>query len=317
MTATCEVCGNGFIQETGSVLCTKCSTPHHEDCFQTGGCSIYGCGSLEYAIPKYENNTLVSLTHKNVEKRASELSDIIVEKALVPQDATPSVPINAVDAFFMEHRLKSFFDSYVPYRMEGKDGRDAFIAACIDQQIPSGSSAEKMLLDASQEWEGTLQAISLQRKEYHMDYHLFQSGLMALVSTPFLYFISGDVTLATIWFGLGVYGTCVGAMVTSAKEAAHQSRLDSARKRIIRKYSTLTLPAADVHKDEHRSAVTVSEKAVQALPTHICSDVACICCDADHLSCIEREMTPEDRRQNQEHRRSKALMNYLEDGGWW
>lgn len=46
----CKVCGEGFdVQEAEIVLCRKCQTPHHKDCWQfSGACSVYGCGEKRY-----------------------------------------------------------------------------------------------------------------------------------------------------------------------------------------------------------------------------------------------------------------------------
>ncbi len=39
---TCRVCGEGV--SGASVVCARCGTPHHEDCWRyTGGCAIYAC----------------------------------------------------------------------------------------------------------------------------------------------------------------------------------------------------------------------------------------------------------------------------------
>ncbi len=45
--ATCQVCGEA-IEQTTIVLCARCRTPHHQDCWSYGeGCSVYGCGGKD------------------------------------------------------------------------------------------------------------------------------------------------------------------------------------------------------------------------------------------------------------------------------
>ena len=49
-TARCGVCGDGLANEI--VVCRRCNTPHHRDCWQYGGgCATYGCGGRECAVP--------------------------------------------------------------------------------------------------------------------------------------------------------------------------------------------------------------------------------------------------------------------------
>jgi hypothetical protein len=44
-TGECQVCGS--VMDTRVVLCSKCRTPHHEECWSyTGTCSTYGCGEI-------------------------------------------------------------------------------------------------------------------------------------------------------------------------------------------------------------------------------------------------------------------------------
>ena len=41
---TCQVCGEA-LSEKAVVLCHRCKTPHHEDCWRYNrGCAVYGCG---------------------------------------------------------------------------------------------------------------------------------------------------------------------------------------------------------------------------------------------------------------------------------
>ncbi|MBI4865935.1 MAG: hypothetical protein HY816_03190 [Candidatus Wallbacteria bacterium] len=40
--AHCPVCGSGLLG--AAVQCSRCATPHHQDCFEyNGGCGLYGC----------------------------------------------------------------------------------------------------------------------------------------------------------------------------------------------------------------------------------------------------------------------------------
>jgi hypothetical protein len=42
--ARCGVCGSGMSSRI--VLCPRCGTPHHEECWTyAGGCSTYACGA--------------------------------------------------------------------------------------------------------------------------------------------------------------------------------------------------------------------------------------------------------------------------------
>lgn len=46
----CGVCGDALASDI--VVCSRCNTPHHRDCWQyTGGCSTYGCGSRDCVLP--------------------------------------------------------------------------------------------------------------------------------------------------------------------------------------------------------------------------------------------------------------------------
>jgi hypothetical protein len=49
--ARCGVCGDGLASEI--VVCRRCNTPHHRECWQYGGgCATYGCGSRECFAPE-------------------------------------------------------------------------------------------------------------------------------------------------------------------------------------------------------------------------------------------------------------------------
>ena len=46
----CGVCGESLAREI--VVCRRCHTPHHQECWQyTGGCATYGCGGRECVLP--------------------------------------------------------------------------------------------------------------------------------------------------------------------------------------------------------------------------------------------------------------------------
>jgi Prokaryotic RING finger family 1 len=49
-TARCGVCGDHLTDEI--VVCRRCNTPHHRDCWQYNtGCATYGCGGRECQVP--------------------------------------------------------------------------------------------------------------------------------------------------------------------------------------------------------------------------------------------------------------------------
>jgi hypothetical protein len=46
----CGVCGESLADEI--VVCQRCNTPHHKECWQySGGCATYGCGGRECIAP--------------------------------------------------------------------------------------------------------------------------------------------------------------------------------------------------------------------------------------------------------------------------
>jgi hypothetical protein len=46
----CGVCGESLSSDI--VVCSRCNTPHHRDCWQySGGCATYGCGSRDCVLP--------------------------------------------------------------------------------------------------------------------------------------------------------------------------------------------------------------------------------------------------------------------------
>jgi Prokaryotic RING finger family 1 len=48
--ARCGVCGDALASEL--VVCKRCNTPHHRECWQYGGgCATYGCGGRECSVP--------------------------------------------------------------------------------------------------------------------------------------------------------------------------------------------------------------------------------------------------------------------------
>jgi len=50
---TCQVCGEGIKENELMVICRRCKTPHHRDCWEyTSVCSTYGCGEFRYFVPR-------------------------------------------------------------------------------------------------------------------------------------------------------------------------------------------------------------------------------------------------------------------------
>ena len=48
--AHCRICGDAMVRDI--VLCRRCKTPHHRDCWEyAGSCSTYGCKETEYQLP--------------------------------------------------------------------------------------------------------------------------------------------------------------------------------------------------------------------------------------------------------------------------
>lgn len=49
--AMCQVCGDSI--ESEMVICRRCKTPHHHDCWNYfGRCSTYGCGETRFYVPR-------------------------------------------------------------------------------------------------------------------------------------------------------------------------------------------------------------------------------------------------------------------------
>ena len=47
---TCQVCGEEITEDM--VVCRRCKTPHHRDCWHYfGRCSTYGCGEERFYLP--------------------------------------------------------------------------------------------------------------------------------------------------------------------------------------------------------------------------------------------------------------------------
>jgi len=47
----CRVCGEAI--RGALVYCRRCKTPHHRECWQyTGACSVYGCGEVQFEVPR-------------------------------------------------------------------------------------------------------------------------------------------------------------------------------------------------------------------------------------------------------------------------
>jgi hypothetical protein len=48
--AECRICGEKLIRDI--VLCRRCKTPHHRDCWEYAGtCAVYGCRETKYHMP--------------------------------------------------------------------------------------------------------------------------------------------------------------------------------------------------------------------------------------------------------------------------
>jgi sarcosine oxidase delta subunit len=48
--AHCGVCGDNLASDL--VVCRRCNTPHHRECWHYGGgCATYGCGGRDCAVP--------------------------------------------------------------------------------------------------------------------------------------------------------------------------------------------------------------------------------------------------------------------------
>ena len=49
--AICQICGENIT--TQMVVCRRCKTPHHDDCWEYyGSCAVYGCGETKREAPK-------------------------------------------------------------------------------------------------------------------------------------------------------------------------------------------------------------------------------------------------------------------------
>lgn len=49
--ASCRICGEEMLGEI--VVCRRCQTPHHRDCWEyAGGCATYGCRETNYLVPR-------------------------------------------------------------------------------------------------------------------------------------------------------------------------------------------------------------------------------------------------------------------------
>jgi hypothetical protein len=48
--AQCRICGDTMLRDI--VLCRRCKTPHHRDCWEyAGSCAVYGCRETQYQLP--------------------------------------------------------------------------------------------------------------------------------------------------------------------------------------------------------------------------------------------------------------------------
>lgn len=80
--ARCGVCGENLACEI--VICRRCHTPHHADCWQfTGRCSTYGCGCTDFARP-------AAAIAPNIQKppRAADQSSVSVSDAAAARETT-------------------------------------------------------------------------------------------------------------------------------------------------------------------------------------------------------------------------------------
>jgi hypothetical protein len=49
--STCQICGDQIGDDM--VICRRCKTPHHRDCWHYfGRCSTYGCGESRFYLPQ-------------------------------------------------------------------------------------------------------------------------------------------------------------------------------------------------------------------------------------------------------------------------
>lgn len=283
--ATCRVCGNGF--EAGSVLCTKCFTPHHEDCFMTGGCSVFGCGSVEYGVPKYENGNLVSLQPKKVEKQAQELSDIVTEKSLavreetmlsVPQRVSTLLSAQRVDdstLLIHESILRRFLDAYATHRVNGLRHNDAFYHAEGAQPAMLDELTHRAMRYATSELDFELGRVSYDEESKRM-------GRKFKLDTD-NFFLTGltGIPLA-ILFGNPVVGIAVMGFVTydffkayetnKALRAHQTTMLEPVKQKIIRRYAL----------EQHQ--------AYPVLTPHDCKSNSYSCRDVDGCCEVEAAM---------------------------
>jgi hypothetical protein len=52
--AVCKVCGSTI--EERKVLCRRCYTPHHRDCWTfSGKCAVYACGEKHFLVPREQH----------------------------------------------------------------------------------------------------------------------------------------------------------------------------------------------------------------------------------------------------------------------
>jgi hypothetical protein len=67
--ATCQVCGDGIEEEM--VVCCRCKTPHHQDCWQYyGACSTYGCQETRFCAPRAAESTPDHQRHSTARSEA-------------------------------------------------------------------------------------------------------------------------------------------------------------------------------------------------------------------------------------------------------
>lgn len=67
--ASCRICGEEM--QTEVVICRRCQTPHHRDCWEyAGGCATYGCRETLYLVPRR------AIPNPMPEKRPEPLDDL-------------------------------------------------------------------------------------------------------------------------------------------------------------------------------------------------------------------------------------------------
>jgi hypothetical protein len=80
---TCPYCQSAIKQETDTIYCSDCGTPHHTECWdENGGCTTYGC--TQNPVTKVETETGLDIGQIPV----AELENIIEEKKISEPEET-------------------------------------------------------------------------------------------------------------------------------------------------------------------------------------------------------------------------------------